>query len=100
MVAAIASLFIGILVSRVGNAPPISYTSGFRPTDYDKEEVEPGFIYTVKAYPMNVNITPEVMEELIRLVFVARDAIEDGVEPQPNDDAGNCPLPYSDFYNI
>ncbi len=81
-------------------APYISYTSGFRPTDYDNDDVEPGFIYAVKAYPMNVNITPEVMEELIRLVLVARDAIEDGIEPQPNDDAGNCPLPYSDFSNI
>ena len=81
-------------------APYISYTSGFRPTDYDNDEVEPEFIYAVKAYPMNVNITPEVMDELIRLVLVARDAIEDGVVPQPKDDAGSCPLPYSDFSNI
>ncbi|MEQ9485370.1 pyridoxal phosphate-dependent decarboxylase family protein [Coleofasciculus sp. F4-SAH-05] len=81
-------------------APYISYTSGFRPTDYDDDTVEPGFIYAVKAYPMNVNITPEVMDELIRLVLVARDAIEAGTVPQPNDDAGSCPLPYSDFSNI
>lgn len=81
-------------------APYISYTSGFRPTDYDDEEIEPGFIYAVKAYPMNVNITPVVMDDLIRLVLAARDAIEAGVKPQPNDDAGNCPLPYSDFSNI
>ncbi len=83
-----------------GYAPYISYTSGFRPTDYDNEEIEPGFIYAVKAYPMNVNITPEVMDELIRLVLVARDAIEAGTVPEPKDDAGNCPLPYSDFSNI
>ena len=81
-------------------APYISYTSGFRPTDYDDEEIEPGFIYAVKAYPMNVNVTPFVMDELVRLVLAARDAIEAGEVPQPNDNAGSCPLPYSDFSNI
>ncbi|GET42693.1 hypothetical protein [Microseira wollei] len=49
---------------------------------------------------MNVNITPLVMDELIRLVLLARDEIEAGIVPQPNDNAGNCPLPYSDFSNI
>lgn len=81
-------------------APYISYTSGFRPTDYDDEEIEPGFIYAVKAYPMNVNVDSGVMDELVRLVLVARDEIEAGVVPEPKDDAGNCPLPYSDFSEI
>lgn len=36
----------------------------------------------------------------MRLVLEARDAIEAGTEPQPNDDAGSCPLPYKDFSNI
>jgi len=40
------------------------------------------------------------MDELIRLVLMARDAIEVGTKPEPNDDAGSCPLPYSDFSNI
>lgn len=82
-----------------GYAPYISYTSGFRPTNYP-DETEPEFIYAVKAFPMNVNITPQVMDELIRLVLVARDAIEAGELPQPNDDAGDCPLPYSEFSSI
>lgn len=82
-----------------GYAPYISYTSGFRPTDYP-DDTEPGFIYAVKAFPMNVNINSAVMDELMRLVLVARDAIEDGQVPQPNDNAGDCPLPYSDFSNI
>ena len=81
-------------------APYISYTSGFRPTEYPDEELEPGFIYAVKSYPMNVNITPEVMDDLLRLVLEARDAIESGVEPDPRDDAGNCPVPYSNFKDI
>ncbi len=81
-------------------APYISYTSGFRPTDYDDEDIEPGFIYAVKAFPMNVNVTPLVMDELVRLVLTARDAIEAGTVPEANDDAGNCPLPYSDFSKI
>ncbi len=81
-------------------APYISYTSGFRPTDYLDQTAEPGFIYAVKAYPMNVNITPLVMDELIRLVLAARDEIEAGTIPQPNDNAGNCPEPYSEFCNI
>lgn len=81
-------------------APYISYTSGFRPTDYPDEHTEPGFIYALKSYPMNVNVTYGVMDELLRLVLEARDAIEAGVVPNPRHDAGNCPLPYSRYSDI
>ena len=80
-------------------APYISYTSGFRPTEYEDESIEPGFIYAVKSYPMNVNVTYEVMDDLM-LVLEARDAIESGVVPDARDDAGNCPLPYSRYSEI
>lgn len=81
-------------------APYISYTSGFRPTDYEDESIEPGFIYAVKSYPMNVNVTYDVMDDLLRLVLQARDAIEAGTVPNARDDAGNCPIPYSNFGDI
>ncbi|NEQ96837.1 MAG: hypothetical protein F6K30_08955 [Cyanothece sp. SIO2G6] len=85
-------------------APYISYTSGFRPANYPEEVVDengnPYFIYAVKSYPMNVNITYEVMDDLLRLVLQARDAIEAGTVPDARDDAGSCPKPYSNFGSI
>ena len=87
-----------------GYAPYISYTSGFRPANYPDdvvdEEGNPYFIYAVKSYPMNVNITYGVMDELLRLVLEARDAIEAGNGPNNYDDAGACPIPYSKFNQI
>ncbi len=85
-------------------APYISYSSGFRPANYPDgvvdEDGNPYFIYAVKSYPMNVNITYEVMDDLMRLVLEARDAIEAGNGPTNTDDAGNCPVPYSNFNSI
>ncbi len=57
-------------------APYISYTSGFRPTEYNRDESDPdAMIYALKSFPMNVNITTSSMQSLIKLVLAARDEV-------------------------
>lgn len=56
------------------HAPNISYTSGFRATDYNSGLDDEGAVaYALKSFPMNVNITAKHMETLITLVKKARD---------------------------
>ncbi|MBN1236270.1 MAG: hypothetical protein JW999_09530 [Methanotrichaceae archaeon] len=57
-------------------APYISYTSGFRPTKYNPAKKDPdAVIYALKSFPMNVNINPDSIQTLIKLVFAARDEV-------------------------
>lgn len=59
-----------------GYAPYISYTTGFRPTEYNREETDPdAMVYALKAFPMNVNINPSSMQSLIKMVLAARDEV-------------------------
>ncbi len=56
--------------------PYISYSTGFRPTEYNPEEKDPeAMIYALKSFPMNVNIVPASMDTLIEFVLLARDEI-------------------------
>ena len=60
----------------VGYAPYISYTSGFRPTEYNRAKTDPdAVIYALKSFPMNVNINADSMQKLIKLVLAARDEV-------------------------
>lgn len=60
-------------------APYISYTSGFRSTEYNRDETDPeALIYALKSFPMNVNIDPASMQTMIKLVLAARDVVESG----------------------
>ncbi|SEM08746.1 Glutamate or tyrosine decarboxylase [Stigmatella aurantiaca] len=57
-------------------APYISYTSGFRPTDYNPDmTVDGAVIYALKAFPMNLNVGLESMQTLLKLVLAARDEV-------------------------
>ncbi|MDC0708846.1 pyridoxal-dependent decarboxylase [Stigmatella sp. ncwal1] len=57
-------------------APYISYTSGFRPTDYNPDmAIDGAVIYGLKAFPMNLNVDLETMQTLIKLVLTARDEV-------------------------
>jgi len=57
-------------------APYTSYSSGFRPTEYNREQSNPNaVIYALKSYPMNVNIDHRSMETLIQIVREARDEV-------------------------
>lgn len=52
--------------------PYTSYTSGFRPTDYNDDFEGDAVIYGIKSFPMNVNTTTETMEDLITQLRIAR----------------------------
>ncbi|WP_322904127.1 hypothetical protein [Paenibacillus campi] len=57
-------------------APYISYTSGFRPTTYNKNmQDEEAVIFALKAFPMNVNIDAKSMDTVIEQVLAARDEL-------------------------
>jgi L-2,4-diaminobutyrate decarboxylase len=57
-------------------APYISYCSGFRPTEYNRDESDPGaMIYALKSFPMNVNVDAGSMQTLLKLALAARDLI-------------------------
>jgi len=59
-----------------GYAPYISYTSGFRHTEYNRAKTDPdAVIYALKSFPMNVNIDAHSMKTLIKLVLAARDEV-------------------------
>ncbi|HET7832219.1 MAG TPA: pyridoxal-dependent decarboxylase [Gallionella sp.] len=58
------------------HAPYISYTSGFRPAEYNRDESDPdAMVYALKSYPMNLNINPASMQTLLKLVVAARDSV-------------------------
>jgi hypothetical protein len=57
-------------------APYTSYSTGFRPTLYNREEDEAAMVYALKSFPMNVNINHESMDTLVELVLAARDEVE------------------------
>lgn len=57
-------------------APYMSYTSGFRPTDYNPDmTIDGAVIYALKSFPMNLNVDLESMQTLIKLVLAARDEV-------------------------
>jgi glutamate/tyrosine decarboxylase-like PLP-dependent enzyme len=56
--------------------PYISYSSGFRPTEYNMDSADPyAKVYALKSFPMNLNIGPDDMKTLIRFVKEAREEI-------------------------
>ncbi|GAB6043021.1 pyridoxal phosphate-dependent decarboxylase family protein [Endothiovibrio diazotrophicus] len=76
--------------------PYVSYTSGFRKTNYNADGADPkAVIYALKSFPMNININPAVMECLLQIALLARDEIEAGCEPDARQ-SGNCRMPYTE----
>lgn len=56
--------------------PYLSFTTGFRTAEYnrnakDKEAV----VYAIKIFPLNVNITPEIMNHVLDCIVAARDEV-------------------------
>jgi len=75
-------------------APYVSYTTGFRPTTYNREETDPdAVIYAIKSFPMNLNVNPRAMETVVKLVLAARDEVAKQT-PSPPRATGDCPPPY------
>jgi L-2,4-diaminobutyrate decarboxylase len=56
--------------------PYLSFSTGFRGTEYNRDAKDTeAVIYAVKMFPMNVYITPEVMNHVLDCVIAARDAV-------------------------
>jgi len=56
--------------------PYLSFSTGFRGTEYNRNGKDTeAVIYAVKMFPMNVYITPEVMNHVLDCVIAARDEV-------------------------
>jgi L-2,4-diaminobutyrate decarboxylase len=56
--------------------PYMSFSTGFRKAEYNCEGTDPdAMIYALKAFPMNVFVTPEIMQWALHCVRAARDAV-------------------------
>ena len=56
--------------------PYLSFSTGFRGTEYNRDAKDTeAVIYAVKMFPMNVYITPEVMNHVLDCVIAARDDV-------------------------
>ncbi len=57
--------------------PYLSYSTGFRYATYNRDGADSeAVIYALKSFPMNVFITPKVMQWVLRCVQLARDEVE------------------------
>ncbi|MEK6616147.1 MAG: hypothetical protein AABZ32_08570, partial [Bacteroidota bacterium] len=56
--------------------PYLSFSTGFRNTEYNRDMKDSeAIIYATKMFPMNVHITPEVMDHVLECVIAARDEV-------------------------
>lgn len=56
--------------------PYMSFSTGFRTTNYNRDEHDDeAVIYAIKSFPMNVFVTPEVMDHMLVCVAAARDEV-------------------------
>ena len=56
--------------------PYMSFSTGFRNTDYNRDGSDTdAVIYAIKAFPMNVFVTPEIMKWALHCVHAARDEV-------------------------
>ncbi|KAI0560855.1 Pyridoxal phosphate-dependent transferase [Gracilaria domingensis] len=56
-----------------------TYTSGFRTTNYNDDMGDSSaVVYALKSYPLNVNITPATMRQMVALVKKCREMVLNG----------------------
>jgi hypothetical protein len=56
--------------------PYMSFSTGFRNTEYNLEGKDAdAVIFAIKAFPMNVFVTPQIMQWALHCVHVARDEV-------------------------
>jgi hypothetical protein len=56
--------------------PYMSFSTGFRNTEYNRDASDPdAVIYALKSFPMNVFVTPEIMQWVLHCVGAARDEV-------------------------
>jgi glutamate/tyrosine decarboxylase-like PLP-dependent enzyme len=56
--------------------PYLSFTSKFRPTEYNRDLKDAeAVIFALKVFPLNVSITPQIMDHVLLCISAARDEI-------------------------
>ena len=56
--------------------PYLSFSTGFRATEYNRNlKDSDAMIYAIKMFPMNVYVTPEVMDHVLECIIAARDEV-------------------------
>jgi len=56
--------------------PYLSFSTGFRTAEYNRDSADmEAVIYAIKMFPMNVYITPEVMDHVLTCIIAARDTV-------------------------
>jgi L-2,4-diaminobutyrate decarboxylase len=56
--------------------PYLSFSTGFRTAEYNRDMKDSeAMIYAIKMFPMNVHITPEIMDHVLQCVVAARDEV-------------------------
>lgn len=56
--------------------PHMAYSTGFRNADYNPAGTDPeAVVYALKCYPMNVFVTPDIMNHVMDCVVAARDEV-------------------------
>ncbi len=56
--------------------PYLSFSTGFRTAEYNRDMKDgEALIYALKIFPMNVHITPEVMDHVLDCISAARDEV-------------------------
>ena len=58
------------------HTPYMSFSTGFRNTNYNRDGADAeAVVYALKSFPMNVFVTPEIMQWMLRCVQAARDEV-------------------------
>ena len=56
--------------------PYLSFSTGFRVTEYNRDGADPDAkVFALKAFPMNVFITEDIMQHVVDCVQAARDEV-------------------------
>lgn len=56
--------------------PYMSFTTGFRNADYNRDGTDAeAVVYALKSFPMNVFVTPQIMQWVLHCVHAARDEV-------------------------
>jgi L-2,4-diaminobutyrate decarboxylase len=54
----------------------MSFSTGFRNANYNRDGTDSeAVVYALKSFPMNVFVTPEIMQWVLRCVHAARDEV-------------------------
>lgn len=56
--------------------PYLSFSTGFRTVEYNRDMTDTeAVIYAIKMFPLNVHITPDIMDHVLDCVIAARDEV-------------------------